>query len=322
MARLSHNPVDPIPWRDVLRAPPPDAPTVANLIRYGASEFDRASLAFGHGTDNAVDEAAALLFHVLQLDHGAAAAAYEHTPNAADVERVLATFAERIRRRIPAAYLMGHMWFAGLEFAVDPRVIVPRSPFAELIQSGFEPWVDSSGVANILDIGTGSGCIAVACALQFQAAAVDAIDISADALDVARRNVARHAVQDRVRLLEGDVFGPLRDERYDVIVSNPPYVSVAEMTALPQEYGYEPDLALRAGADGLDVVRRILAGAERHLTDQGALFVEVGDSDANLRRAYPTVPFTWLEFEHGGGGVFMITRAELVRQRRVLAAAG
>lgn len=288
----------------------PSAPTVADLIGHGARAFERAGLAFGHGTDNATDEAAALVFHALGLDHAEAESAYLQRPGAAGLERVLALFAERIERRVPAAYLMGRMWFAGLEFEVDERVIVPRSPFAELIHAGFEPWIDADRVRRILDIGTGSGCIAIACALAFPQATVDAVELSADALDVARRNVARHGVGERVRLLQGDVFGPLGDARYDLIVANPPYVSDAEMSALPSEYGHEPDVALRAGADGLDVVRRILAGAPRHLAPDGALFVEVGDSDLRVAEAFPRLPFIWLEFEHGGGGVFLLRRAD------------
>ncbi|NJD30998.1 MAG: 50S ribosomal protein L3 N(5)-glutamine methyltransferase [Gammaproteobacteria bacterium] len=293
------------------RSIPPERPTVADLIRFGAKEFERAGLAFGHGTGSAVDDAAALVFHVLDLDHADAERAYGRRPSARGVERVLETFAERIERRVPAAYLMGRMWFAGLEFEVDERVIVPRSPFAELIHARFEPWIEPSRVRRILDIGTGSGCIASACARAFPKAAVDAVDVSGHALEVARRNVAKHRLGRRVRLLQGDVFEPVEDQRYDLIVSNPPYVSEAEMRALPEEYHREPALALRAGRDGLDVVRRILAGAKRHLEPGGALFVEVGDSDVRLQKAFPKLPFTWLEFEHGGGGVFMLRRSEL-----------
>jgi len=284
----------------------PGAPSVADLIRCGARAFERAGLAYGHGMDNATDEAAALVFHALGLDHAQAAAAYGHKPVAADVERVLALFDQRMARRVPAAYLMGRMWFAGLEFEVDERVIVPRSPFAELVHSGFAPWIDATGVRRILDIGTGSGCIAIACALAFPEATVDAVDVSPLALEVAKRNVARHGVGDRLRLLQGDVYEPVGDASYDLIVSNPPYVSDREMNALPREYRHEPELALRAGVDGLDVVRRILAGAPRHLTPEGALFVEVGDSDQRVQQAFPALPFTWLEFEHGGGGVFLL----------------
>ena len=290
---------------------PPVAPTVGELVRYGAAEFERAGVAFGHGTENAVDESAALVFHALGLDHARAEEAYRLRPEAGDVAGVLRLFGERISRRVPAAYLIGRMWFAGLEFEVDERVIVPRSPFAELIAARFEPWIDPARVQRILDIGTGSGCIAIACAKAFPDARVDAVDISPDALAVARRNVVRHGVGDRLELLQGDVFEPLGERRYDLIVSNPPYVSDDEMASLPQEYRHEPDLALRAGGDGLDVVRRILDGAPAHLAAGGAIFVEVGDSDERLARAFPRLPFTWLEFEHGGGGVFMLRRDQL-----------
>ena len=296
-------------------SPPPAAPTVADLVRYGAAEFERAGLAFGHGTANAVDDSAALVFHALDLDHARAAEAYPERPAARDVERVLRLLGERIERRVPAAYLIGRMWFAGLEFEVDERVIVPRSPFAELIASRFEPWIDPGRVRRILDIGTGSGCIAIACAKAFPEARVDAVDLSPDALAVAGRNVARHEVGGRLQLLRGDVFEPVRGRSYDLIVSNPPYVSDEEMAALPQEYLHEPDLALRAGGDGLAVVRRILEGAAAHLEPGGAIFVEVGDSDERLARAYPRLPFTWLEFEHGGGGLFVLRREELEAPR-------
>jgi len=288
----------------------PMAPTVADLIRHGGAAFGRAGLAYGHGTDNAIDEAAALVFHALALDHAQAEAAYATRPDAGGVARVLALFDERIERRVPAAYLMGRMWFAGLEFEVDSRVIVPRSPFAELIHAEFRPWIEPEQVRRVLDIGTGSGCIAIACAVAFPSAQVDAVDVSPQALEVARRNVARHGLGERVHLHLGDVYEPLGDVRYDLIVSNPPYVSDAEMQALPPEYLHEPDLALRAGADGLDVVRRILAGLPRHLEPHGALFVEVGDSDVRVQEAFPDLPLTWLEFEHGGGGVFLLRGAE------------
>lgn len=301
---------------------PPDAPTVAQLVRFGAREFEAAGLAFGHGTADAQDDSAALVFHALHFDHADAAEMYERRVDDAGVRRVLALFAERIERRVPAAYLMRRMWFAGLEFEVDERVIVPRSPFAELIESGFAPWIVPERVRSIVDLGTGSGCIAIACAVHFPEAHVDAVDLSPAALEVAQGNIARHGVGDRVQLHLGDVYAPLGARRYDLILSNPPYVSDAEMAALPREYLQEPDMALRAGADGLDVVRRILAGADEHLTEHGVLVVEVGDSDERLQRAYPQVPFLWLEFERGGGGVFLLTKDEIGRHRRELAGAG
>lgn len=289
---------------------PPGA-TVLDLIRTGAVAFERAGLCYGHGMANAIDEAAALVFHALDLEHTAGAAAYGLRPEAADVERVLRLLASRVERRVPAAYLMGRMWFADLEFEVDERVIVPRSPFAELIHAGFEPWIDPDSVRRILDVGTGSGCIAIACALAFPQASVDAVDVSGGALEVAGHNVARHGVGGRVRLLQGDVYQPVADARYELIVANPPYVSDSEMQALPPEYRHEPDVALRAGADGLDVVRSLLAGAARHLAPGGALFVEVGDSDERVQRAFPELPFVWLEFEQGGGGVFLLRETDL-----------
>jgi ribosomal protein L3 glutamine methyltransferase len=311
-----------MPTPEPFTRPPPARPTVAQLVRFGAREFDAAGLSFGHGTGDAQDDAAALVFHALALDHAEAESAYELRPQAAQVEQVLSLFAERLRRRVPVAYLMGRMWFAGLEFEVDPRVIVPRSPFAELIAAGFEPWIDAGRVRRVVDIGTGSGCIAIACAVRFPAATVDAVDLSPDALEVARRNVARHGVASRVQLHQGDVFEPLAGRVYDLVVSNPPYVSDAEMAALPAEYRHEPDMALRAGGDGLDVVRRLLRAAGAHLAPGGILVVEVGDSDERLQQAFPGVPFLWLEFEHGGGGVFLLTKDDLDRHRRELSGTG
>jgi ribosomal protein L3 glutamine methyltransferase len=311
MKQLSHNRARRTATVDSLAATLPPNPTVLQLMELGAGEFERSGLAYGHGTGSALDDAAALVFHVLDLSHENAEREYPKRPRSSDVERVLDAFRTRIERRVPAAYLMGRMWFAGLEFEVDPRVIVPRSPFAELIAARFAPWVDADRVRSVLDIGTGSGCIAIACAVALPGATVDAVDVSGDALEVAARNVAKHGVKSRVRLLRGDVFEPVGDRTYDLIVSNPPYVSDAEMATLPAEYGHEPEQALRAGADGLDVVRRILAGAGRHLSHRGTLFVEVGDSDDRVRECWPRVPFTWLEFEHGGGGVFMLDRAQI-----------
>ena len=225
----------------------PDAPTVADLIRHGAEAFEQAGLAFGHGTDNAIDDAAALVFHALDLDHARGGGRVRAATGCGASRAGARLFDERIERRVPAAYLMGRMWFAGLEFEVDPRVIVPRSPFAELIHAGFAPWIDADRVRRILDIGTGSGCIAIACAVAFPHATRRCGGRLAQALEVARRNVARHGVGDRVRLFQGDVFEPVGGARYDLIVANPPYVSDAEMPALPPEYLHEPDLALRAG---------------------------------------------------------------------------
>jgi ribosomal protein L3 glutamine methyltransferase len=285
--------------------------SVAELIRHGGVAFEAAQLWFGHGGDNAYDEAAELVFYAAGLKHEQAPQVYELRLDDAQRAAALALFERRIRERVPAAYLTRRMWFAGHEFYVDERVLVPRSPLAELIEARFEPWIDASRVRRVLDLGTGSGCIAITSALAAPQAMIDASDISADALAVAAINVGRFALTERVRLIRSDVFAALEAERYDVIVSNPPYVGAEELAALPQEYQREPRDGLHGGADGLDVVRRILAGAERRLEPQGVLIVEVGNSEEALLAAYPLAPFTWLEFERGGGGVFVLTAEQL-----------
>lgn len=285
--------------------------TVEQLIRHGAEAFERAQLWFGHGSDNAYDEAAELVFFGAGLRHEDAPEVYERALDEVQRARIEHLFERRIQEKIPAAYLTHRMWFAGHEFYVDARVLVPRSPIAELIEARFEPWIDASRVQRILDIGTGSGCIAVAAALAFPDAKVDAADVSDDALAVTKINIERHAVQTRVRPIRSDVFTALAGERYDVIVSNPPYVGDAELAALPTEYSREPQLGLHGGHDGLDIVRRILSDAHAHLRERGILIVEVGNSEDALVDAYPDVPFTWLEFERGGGGVFVLDAEHL-----------
>lgn len=281
------------------------------LIERSARRLQRARLHFGHGTDNAWDEAAALVWHALRLPARGGAAVYERRVRGADVERAVRLVTRRITERVPAVYLTGRTWFAGLPFHVDPRVLVPRSPIAELIERRFVPWIDPRRVRRVLDIGTGSGCIAIACAKAFPGARVDASDISRDALDVARRNVRAHRLSRRVRLVASDHFGALGRMRYDIIVSNPPYVGAREMASLPPEYRHEPRLALAAGRDGLDSVRAILREAGRHLRPGGILVVEVGNTERAVRRAYPKLPFVWLEFVRGGGGVFVLSAEQL-----------
>lgn len=295
---------------------------VEQSIQAAAERLEQSGVFFGHGSDNAVDEAAELVFFAAGLRHEQAPDCYGLALSAEQLKSIDALLERRIRQRVPAAYLTQRMWFAGHEFYVDRRVLVPRSPIAELIEVEYRPWVDPDEVRRVLDIGTGSGCIAIASALALPDAEVDAADVSDDALDVVRLNIDRHGLAARVRAVQSDVFGGLQGRRYDLIVSNPPYVSEAEMKELPTEYLREPGLGLRAGADGLDVVRRILAGAESHLNEEGALIVEVGDSEQALAEAYPTVPFIWLEFMRGGGGVFVLTaqqlreyRGQLVRNR-------
>jgi len=287
--------------------------TVARCIEQGAHQFEAADVYFGHGTDNAFDEAAEIVFFAAGLRHEDAASVYDRVLTPEQQARAEALFAQRIRDRVPAAYLTHRMWFAGHEFYVDDRVLVPRSPIAELIEARFAPWIEPGRVRAILDIGTGSGCIAIAAALAFPDARVDAADISEDALAVARINIERHAVGARVSAVRSDVYSNLSGRRYDVIVTNPPYVGKDELEALPAEYHREPALGLFGGDDGLDIVRRILAGAAEHLEPGGILIGEVGNTEIALEEAFPDVPFVWLEFERGGGGVFVLSKEELAR---------
>jgi ribosomal protein L3 glutamine methyltransferase len=271
----------------------------------------RARVFYGHGTDNALDESAALVFHVLELSHDAGPRIYEKRVTATAAKRADELVTRRIDERIPAVYLTNQTWFAGLPFHVDPRVLIPRSALAELIEHRFTPWIDPSKVRRILDVGTGSGCIAIACAVAFPRARVDAVDISKDALDVARINVRKHRLGRRVRLVESDHFSGLSGETYDIIVSNPPYVGARELAKLPAEYGHEPKIALAAGVSGLDSVRVILREAARHLRPDGLLVVEVGNTEMAVRREFRDLPFVWLEFERGGGGVFLLSQSHV-----------
>ena len=287
------------------------AMTVERLIRQTAERFADAGLSYGHGTDNSTDEAAWLVFAHLGLSHDDAPEAYAHPVGADELEGFDTLVERRIREHVPVAYLVNEAWFAGMRFYVDERVLIPRSPIAELIHARFAPWLASSGVHSIVDIGTGSGCIAIALARAFPAATVDAVDISADALDVAAINVERHGVADRVRLVQSNFFDALEGRRYDLIVSNPPYVDREDMESLPDEFRHEPSLGLAAGDDGLDSVKIILHDASRFLSDDGILVCEVGNSQRALEAAYPEVAFVWLTFEHGGQGVFLLTAGDL-----------
>jgi ribosomal protein L3 glutamine methyltransferase len=292
---------------------PRSAPlTVGALIERGARRLKRARVFFGHGTDNAWDEAASLTLHALGLPQGGGAALYRRRVGAVGRARVAALLRRRIVARIPAAYLTGVTWFAGLEIRVDPRVLIPRSPLAELIERRFAPWADPRRVRRILDVGTGSGCIAIACARAFTRARVDAVDISAPALAVARDNVRRHRLAGRVRLVSSDHFSALGRATYDIIIANPPYVGARELKQLPPEYRHEPRVALAAGPRGLRSVAVILRQARRHLRPHGLLIVEVGNTAGAVRRAFPRLPFLWLQFARGGGGVFLLTRTQLM----------
>jgi ribosomal protein L3 glutamine methyltransferase len=270
-----------------------------------------ARLHFGHGTVTARDEAAELVFFVAGLSHALGASAYALELRPRHVARIEQLLRRRIAERIPLAYLTHRAFFAGLELYVDERVLVPRSPIAELVINRFEPWSLARRVRRILDIGTGSGAIALACAKAFPRAHVDAADISAAALQVCRRNVRRLALSRRVTALRSDYFSGVAGRRYDIIVSNPPYVGRAEMRSLPREYEHEPRLGLASGADGLDSVRAILAAGRGHLRRGGILVVEVGNTEATLLRDYPRMPFIWPEIAMGGGGVFLLRAEDL-----------
>lgn len=288
--------------------------TIRDLIRWGASRMNEAGLHFGHGTDNAIDEAAALVLHALHLPPDLHAEYFQSHLTPAEKQAVLLLLKRRIAERKPAAYLTQRAWFMGLPFYVDERALVPRSPLAELIERHFAPWLpDSRAVGGILDLGTGSGCIGLACAYAFPDARVDLADISAEALEVARRNVTEHGLEDQVEVIQSDLFSALKGRRYDLIISNPPYVGLEELDSLPAEYQHEPRLGLAAGTEGLDVVMEILHQAADYLSRDGLLIVEVGNAQYALCAALPDVPFTWLEFEHGGQGVFLLNAAQLRR---------
>ena len=298
---------------------PTEIVTIIDAIRWAASRFAAAGLTFGHQHDNALDEATQLVLHTLHLPHDLPPAYGGARLVADEKDRLAALVERRIAERIPVAYLTGEAWFAGLSFKVDSRVLVPRSPIAELIESGFEPWLGDLEVERALDLCTGSGCIAIAMAAHQPGWQVDAVDISPDAIALARENAKEHQLEKRVRVIQSDLFAGLKGERYDLIVSNPPYVPAADVPALPREYAHEPALGLASGHDGLDIPLRILRDAPEHLNEGGLLILEVGDSEAALAELLPQVPFAWVEFKVGQMGVCVLDRESLVEHHGAFA---
>lgn len=286
--------------------------TVRDWLRWAVGRFREGQLFFGHGTDNAYDEAVWLVLHTLHLPLDRLEPFLDARLTRAERLAVLNILEQRIVRRLPAAYLTREAWLGEFRFYVDERVIVPRSYFAELLAEGLAPWVgDPLAIGTALDLCTGSGCLAILMAHAFPQATIDAADISADALAVAERNVADYRLGDRIRLVESNLFAELDGCRYDLIICNPPYVTAESVAALPAEYRHEPALALGSGEDGLDVVRRLLASAPDHLTDNGLLFVEVGHNADIVEAAFPDVDFTWVDAPSGEGKVFLLARTDL-----------
>ncbi|MDF1759059.1 MAG: 50S ribosomal protein L3 N(5)-glutamine methyltransferase [Coxiellaceae bacterium] len=295
--------------------------TIESAINQVCQHFEQAELYYGHGSDNAWDEAVYLVLAAsgLPLDSDRSVLEQPLTPEIQ--QQVEAWVQQRVEQRIPLPYIMQRAWFMGLEFYVDPRVLIPRSLMGCWLEDHCRPWVEPDQVQHILEVGTGSGCIAIAAAYQFPQAQVDAVDISDEALAVAKVNVESHQLEQRVHLVKSDCYQQLSPQRYDIIISNPPYVSDEEMADVPAEYQHEPSLALRADDDGLDIVIRLLKGAPDYLTDDGVLFMEVGFSDEALIARYPDAPFVWLDTDADTSGLFVVTREDLVtflKQERLM----
>ena len=285
--------------------------TMTDFMRWGASQFVQAELSYSHGLSSPLDESVYLVLRSLHLPVDTPDVYWNSALTNVEKEVVVTTLKKRIEDKIPAAYIMKEGWFAGLQFYVDERVLVPRSPIAELVEAQFTPWVNPDEVESVLDLCTGSGCIGIACAYAFPAAEIDLADISKDALDVARINVKQHDADKTVSVIESDLFDGLDGKKYDIIVSNPPYVDAEDIDGMSAEFQHEPELGLSSGKDGLDCTRQILKQAAKHLNDEGILVLEVGNSQYALAEEYPELPFEWVEFERGGDGVFVLTKAQL-----------
>ncbi|MEJ2762738.1 50S ribosomal protein L3 N(5)-glutamine methyltransferase [Photobacterium sp. MCCC 1A19761] len=285
--------------------------TLQDMLRWTVSRFNAAGLFYGHGTDNAWDEAVQLVLPTLYLPLDIPSEVRFSRLTSSERLRIVERVIRRINDRTPVAYLTNKAWFCGMEFFVDERVLVPRSPIGELIENGFEPFL-TEPPTRIMDLCTGSGCIGIACAHAFPEAEVDIVDISTDALAVAEQNIHDHGLEQQVIPLRSDLLRDVPKDQYDLIVTNPPYVDQEDMNSLPDEFRHEPVLGLAAGTDGLKLVRRILANAPDYLKENGVLICEVGNSMVHMEEQYPHIPFTWIEFENGGHGVFMMTREQLV----------
>jgi len=285
--------------------------TLTDFMRWGASQFVAAKLTYGHGLSSPLDEAVYLVLRALHLPVDTPDIYWSSALTQPEKQVVVDILKRRIIEKIPAAYIMKEGWFAGLQFYIDERVLVPRSPIVELVENQFSPWVEADEVETILDLCTGSGCIGIACAYAFPHAQIDLSDVSDDALQVANINIKKHDAEHRINAIHSDLFDNLDGKKYDLIVSNPPYVDQEDMQALSPEFHHEPELGLSSGKDGLDITRKILQNAASYLTETGILVVEVGNSQHALMELYPDIPFQWIEFEHGGDGVFIITKQEL-----------
>jgi len=285
--------------------------TITDFIRWGASRFVEAGLSYGHGLSSPLDESAYLVLRTLHLPVDTPSVYWTSVLTETEINSLVGVIKRRVNEKIPAAYITKEGWFAGLQFYIDERVLVPRSPIAELVESQFSPWVDADEVATVLDLCTGSGCIGIACAYAFPHARVDLSDISKEALQVADINIKEHDATQRVTAIHSDLFSSLDGKKYDLIVSNPPYVDGEDMQALAPEFHHEPELGLSSGNNGLDITQKILSEAASYLTENGMLIVEVGNSQYALMELFPDVPFQWLDFERGGDGVFAISKQEL-----------
>lgn len=295
--------------------------TIRDYIRWGASRLAQSDVFLGHGTVTPLDEAAALVLHTLSMPYDLSDHYLNTNLTRTERQQLVEILFRRINERKPSAYLTHEALFAGLSFYVDERVLVPRSPIAELIAERFAPWIEESEVYSVLDLCTGSACIAIACAYAFPEAEVDAVDLSPDALAVAEINVAQHELHEQVQLYQSDLFQALPRKPYDIIVSNPPYVSIAEWESLPAEFHAEPEMGFTGGESGLDLVIQILVEANNYLAEHGILVIEVGSSAETLQESFPDVPFHWLEFENGGDGVFLLTAEQLNQYHSLFASA-